>query len=154
MTERAGHPTRDDFHFWITQQVRWGDADMLGHVNNAVFFTYSESARMAYYEQIIAPAADTREQSMILARTACDFVAQLTYPADLNVGARCTRIGRSSLGMQVGMFLPGQDTPVAVTDSVIVWFDYAKQATAPVPERVRAAIAEREPGLKTGCLTG
>lgn len=148
MTERRGPPHRDDFHFWITQQVRWADADMLGHVNNAVFFTYSESARMAYYEQVIAPAAGSRDQSMILARTACDFIAQLKYPADLNVGARCTRLGGSSLGMQVGMFQPGQDTPVAVTDSVIVWFDYASQASAALPDAVRAAIAAREPGLR------
>lgn len=144
MSERSGPPGRDDFRFWITQQVRWGDADMLGHVNNAVFFVYSESARMAYYEKLIAPAANTDSQSMILARTSCDFIDQLKYPATLDVGARTTRIGNSSLGIQVGMFLQGQDTPVAVTDSVIVWFDYTAQASAPLPPAVRDALTDFE----------
>ena len=144
MTERSGPPGRDDFRFWITQQVRWGDADMLGHVNNAVFFVYSESARMAYYEKLIAPAAKTDTQSMILARTSCDFISQLKYPATLDVGARATRIGNSSLGIQAGIFLQGEDTPVAVTDSVIVWFDYAAQASAPLPQTVRAALSAHE----------
>lgn len=144
MNKRSGPPGRDDFRFWINQQVRWGDADMLGHVNNAVFFVYSESARMAYYEQLIAPAANTDSQSMILARTSCDFIDQLKYPATLDVGARVTRIGNSSLGIQVGMFLQGQDKPVAVTDSVVVWFDYAAQASAPLPQAVRQSLSGYE----------
>lgn len=142
MTDRAGRPGRDDFKFWITQQVRWGDADMLGHVNNAVFFVYSESARMAYYEQLIAPAANTDSQSMILARTSCDFIRQLTYPATLDVGARCTRLGGSSLNIQAGIFEQGQDVPVAVTDSVVVWFDYAAQSSAQLPPAVRTALQD------------
>ena len=137
-------PERSAFRFWIAQQVRWGDADMLGHVNNAVFFVYSESARMAYYEQLIAPAANTDTQSMILARTSCDFIRQLNYPATLDVGARATRIGTSSLGIQAGIFVQGEDTPVAVTDSVIVWFDYDKQASAPLPQAVRDALRDYE----------
>lgn len=144
MTERSGPPGRGDFKFWITQQVRWGDADMLGHVNNAVFFVYSESARMAYYEQLIAPAANTDTQSMILARTSCDFIDQLKYPATLDVGARTTRLGNSSLGIQVGIFTEGDDAPVAVTDSVVVWFDYAAQASTALPPAVRRSLADFE----------
>lgn len=136
-------PARAEFRHFIRQTVRWGDADALGHVNNAKFFTYSESARIDYFQ----PLRDRdprffKEYGLILASTACDFLAQLRYPAELEVGMRIERIGRSSLNARAGIFLG--ERAVATLSSVIVWFDYAAQKSLPVPEEVRAWIRSRE----------
>ena len=50
--KRSGPPTRSDFRHWVTVLVHWGDMDAFGHVNNAKYFTYCESARISYFEAI------------------------------------------------------------------------------------------------------
>lgn len=136
-------PRREDFSHITRLPVRWGDADALGHVNNAKFLTYDESARVAYfdpYKEIDPKFCD--EHGLILAHIGCDFLSQLRYPADLEVGLRIARIGRSSLNTVSGLFTG--ERLVAKLRGVLVWFDYRNQKTMPVPDGVRAWIRGRE----------
>lgn len=132
-------PTRDRFAFVHRLAARWGDMDALGHVNNAKFFTYDESARLQYFSDLMQ--GDTRfwkDYGLILAHIEADFVAQLKPPATLDIGFRIAGIGRTSLRTEAAMF--HGDTLVAVTRAVVVWFDYAASRALPVPEDVRARI--------------
>lgn len=142
MTQNT-RPQAEDFSHWFETPVRWGDLDSLGHVNNAVFFTFDESARLDYFSTLLH--ADTRfwkDYGLILAHIECDFLAQLRFPATVHVGMRVSRMGRSSLNTEAGLFVDEQ--LVAVTRSVIVWFDYPAQKSMPIPEPVRTAIRARE----------
>jgi acyl-CoA thioester hydrolase len=132
-------PQRADFGFFLPLVTRWGDMDALGHVNNTKFFVYDESARLDYFQRLMA--ADPRfwnEYGLILAHIEADFIAQLKPPATLDIGFRIARIGRSSLGTEAAMFLG--DTLVAVTRGALVWFDYRAGKPLPVPEDVKARI--------------
>jgi acyl-CoA thioester hydrolase len=133
-----------DFAHRIDLSVRWGDADMFGHVNNAKYFTYVESGRIDYLETLgaVNGARSDAGGSVILASIGADFIAQVRYPAQLVVGTRITKIGRSSLGLLNGVFLGEQ--LVLAARGTMVWFDYASQKAAPVPDHVRAAIVARE----------
>ena len=136
-------PRREDFRQFIPMSVRWGDMDALGHVNNVQYFRYGESGRIAYFEPL--EKEDPRfwkDYGIILASMGCDFLAQVHYPAELQIGTRVTRIGRSSIGMQSAIFLDGK--VVAVLTGAVAWFDYAAQKTLPVPEHVRQWIRARE----------
>ena len=53
MTSHRTHPTRAEFRFWWPVTVRWGDMDAMGHVNNAIYFQYLESARVGYFETLV-----------------------------------------------------------------------------------------------------
>ena len=66
----------------IREHVRFRDCDAMGHVNNAVFSTYLEQARIA-----IVGALDT----FILARVEIDFRAELRAGEDIEVRSRCSR---------------------------------------------------------------
>lgn len=136
-------PKRSDFAFFYRLATRWADMDALGHVNNTKFFTYDESARLDYFQRLMS--GDARfwgEYGLILAHIEADFLSQLKPPAELDIGFRIARIGRSSLGTEAGMFLG--DAPVAVTRGVVVWFDYRAGAPLPVPEDVKARIRALE----------
>lgn len=139
--------SREQFAFSYPIQVRWADMDVLGHVNNAHYFTYSESARLAYRDAVFP--ATPEQQDLILARTSCDFIEQLRYPGDLDAACRIAKLGRTSLVFEVAMFAQGSDTLVALTEAVTVWFDYAAQSPAPVPDGLRQAIVAHEPALAT-----
>jgi acyl-CoA thioester hydrolase len=135
---------RSDFGFWHTVPTRWGDHDMLGHVNNTRFYAFDEDARLSYFAHLWDD--DPRfwnEYGFILGRLACDFIAQLKHPAQVEIGFRIKRLGGSSMITQAAMYNEAQ--LVAVTEGVLVWFDYTAQKTAPIPDAVREQIRAREP---------
>ena len=135
----AAKPTRADYRHFVPLTVRWGDMDALGHVNNVKFFTYDEQARLLYFDAIGTVVPDFWKSSgLILARIGCYFLEQVRFPAQLDVGLRVARIGRSSMETEASMFLG--DKPVAITKATVVWFDYLNQKSAAVPEVVREFI--------------
>ncbi|HUS24351.1 MAG TPA: thioesterase family protein [Candidatus Binatia bacterium] len=136
-------PTRDDFRFFFPLTPRWGDMDALGHVNNVRFFTYDESARLQYFQDLMKDDPKFwKEYGLILAHIEADFLQQLRLPAQLDIGFRIARIGTTSLRTLAAMFR-GNDL-VAVTQGVVVWFDYSTSRTLPVPEVVRQKIRQYE----------
>ena len=136
-------PARSDFRFVISLTPRWGDMDALGHVNNVKFFTYDESARLEYFQRLMqGDPKFWKDYGLILARIEADFLAQLKLPAELEIGFRVAKIGRTSLQTEAAMFREGQ--VVAVTRGVVVWFDYTNSKALPVPEAVRARIRSIE----------
>ncbi len=136
-------PRREDFSHAIRLSVRWGDMDTLGHVNNARFFTYEESSRIEYFQPLaLDDPRMWKDYGLILAGIGADFLAQVHYPAELEICMRVAKIGRSSLSTLSVMFRG--DQPVAVVRGTAVWFDYLAQKPAPVPPHVRQWIADRE----------
>jgi acyl-CoA thioester hydrolase len=133
----------DDFAHRIELPVRWGDMDAMAHVNNAKIVTYGESGRIAYFDELAASDPTFwNDHGMILAHVGVDFVAQLRYPATLQIGTRIWKLGRSSLHMLTVIFSEGKI--IAVVKAVIAWFDYVNQKTMPIPDPVRDMIRRRE----------
>lgn len=129
----------------IRLPVQWGDQDAFGHVNNTVYFRWYESARIAYLEQSgLEAVADAAGLGPILANISCNYRLQLTYPDAVWIGARITRIGKSSMNMEHAIFSERLQQMAAQGDSVIVMFDYQANASCPVPPAAREAISRTE----------
>jgi len=136
---------RSDFPVLLRIPIHWGDMDALGHVNNARYFTYFESARFAYFREIhIGPLREAPDQGPVLASTRCDFRRQLHYPAEIDIGARVARIGTTSFTMEYAIFDHGTGDLVANGEGVLVWVDYDEGVPIPVPDAVRIRIQEIE----------
>jgi acyl-CoA thioester hydrolase len=133
---------REDFNVWITVPVRWGDMDAFGHVNNAAYFTYCESARIRYFEEIGISAARPHGEGPAVVSASCNFHRQVRHPAILEVGARVTTIGNSSFTIAYGIYLEDLKDLVADGTSVAVWMDYVKERSKVLPEEHRRAIEE------------
>lgn len=135
--------SRDQFAHFFRIDTRWADLDSLGHVNNTVFFTFDESARLDYFSSLMQDDPKFwKDYGFILARIECDFVQQLRHPSQLDVGFRVTRLGGSSMQTEAGHF--AGDQLYAVSRGVVVWFDYLNQRPRPLPDSVRAMIRGRE----------
>ena len=83
------------------------------------------------------------EEGPILAAASCDFLKPMTYPCDALVTQSVTRIGRSSMDLDVT--IEGDEaTPIlyAKGKNVLVWMDYASGKSAPWPETLRAALGD------------
>ncbi len=116
-------------------RVRFGDTDMLGHVNNASYFTYMEEARCDFLQ-----AAGMTDIPLILASAKVDFRAQTYYPDVLEVETWVTRIGNSSFDVASRMRRQGTDAVVFEGVAVVVYFDYEAQKPAPVPDEFRKVL--------------
>ncbi len=137
-------PTRSDYAHFVPIKVKWGEMDYLGHVNNTVFFRYSEDGRIDYIHSI-ADGGDTQTSAgPILADLRCSFRQQLHFPAEVEIGTRVSRIGRSSIDIEQCLFFAGSEDVIAVYDTVVVWFDFGAQTSMRVPETVRERIRRLE----------
>ena len=122
-------------------QLRYADTDALGHVNNAVYNSYAESARIAFFSEIGVDVAN-----LILARVAVDYRRQVRFgDGPTVVESWVTRIGRTSLGVAHRLLVDGETA--ADIETVVVHFDYGANAPAPVPDAARALL---RPYLKEG----
>lgn len=134
--------SRSTFKHWITEPVRWGDMDALGHVNNAVYFVFCESVRMSFFLEIdlprFVPAGENHGPALVTAT--CNFKQQVHHPATLDVGLRVARLGGKSFTLEYGMFRAGSEELVADGSSVVVWVDYGAGASLPIPESLRPVL--------------
>lgn len=122
----------------VTFPVHWGELDALGHVNNARYFTWFESARMAVFERVGLAFTGAPEIGPILAHTSCDFLAPVRFPARILAGARIASLGNTSFVMEYGAALEAEpDRLVASGRGVIVLIDYRAGTKVAMPEALR-----------------
>ncbi|CAM5197831.1 Acyl-CoA thioester hydrolase OS=Castellaniella defragrans OX=75697 GN=HNR28_003080 PE=4 SV=1 [Castellaniella defragrans] len=81
-------------------EVRWGDVDSLGHVNNTVYFRFFEEARVRLFASLGVENFVHRSMAIVLAHASCDFLKPLLYPACIVVDLKLVRVGRSSLEIE------------------------------------------------------
>lgn len=134
----------DAFRHRTTLQVRFRDTDAFGHVNNAVFFSYVELARVRYLIDVLEPEEPFERLPLILARVECDFRSPIFFGQEVTVETRVDRIGRSSIGMSHRMTATPDDRVVGDVLSVLVTYDYAAARPMPVPDDWRERIGARE----------
>ncbi|MDP6372691.1 MAG: thioesterase family protein [Vicinamibacterales bacterium] len=142
-------PMPPTFHHSIT--VRFRDCDELGHVNNAVYFTYLEEARWAFFrhiqERLLAhgwnQGADVPTQpGTILAHAECDYRSEAKYGDVLEVGVTVASVGRSSFGYEYEVVDAVTGRLVANAKSVQVSYDAAAKRSIPIPDALRATLEE------------
>lgn len=140
-TEReAGFPVHVDV------EVRFRDVDGMRHVNNAVYFTYMEMARGAYWSALGlgGPGEGVESLSFILARTECDFRAPIAYGEIVRVWIRCPRLGRKSWDFEYRLEGLDSDVLFAEARSVQVFYDYTHRRGQEIPSEVRRRIERLE----------
>jgi acyl-CoA thioester hydrolase len=122
--------------------VRWGDMDAFGHVNNTAYFVYCESARIAFFEHVDLEsyAEEGKQLGPALATASCAFRQQVHYPAKLEVDVGCSRVGGSSFTLTYRLRRAGQEDVVAEGESVVVWTDYAIGRSTPLPADLRSLL--------------
>ena len=116
-------------------KTRWKDIDSFGHVNNAVFLTYIEDARIMYFKRW---NVTEKKRSLIVASIKIDYLRQIEHPSDLIVGQKISRIGNSSFDIQSAIFLNNDPKPTANSVVSCVCFDYEQSKSVPVYDEIKA----------------
>ncbi len=127
------------FPLWTTDVLRYCDTDRQGHVNNAVFATFCESGRVKALLNPEAPLAPPG-CAFVIARLALDFLGEIRWPGEVEIGTTVLEIGRSSVTLGQGLFVGRRC--VATAESVIVLTDETTRRSTPLPDPARARLAE------------
>jgi acyl-CoA thioester hydrolase len=133
MPERA-----QSFPYSVTIEVAFRDLDAMGHVNNAVYFSYMETARIKFLVDLLA-VQGLHEMPVIMAEATCAFKAPAFFGEQLTVGVGVSRFGSKSFDMTYRIDA-GDGRLIALGKTVQVMYDYAAARTLAVPEDFKAKV--------------
>jgi acyl-CoA thioester hydrolase len=124
--------------FVHVEQVRFRDLDPMGHVNNAVFLTYIEQARVAFLAEVGA-ATGLEDMNMIVARVEIDFKAPVRLGKQVEISVHATRLGTKSFDLDYVLRVDGD--VVAEAKSVQVAYDYDRREPIALPADWREKLS-------------
>jgi acyl-CoA thioester hydrolase len=134
-----------DFHFYHLIEVRYGDLDPQGHVNNAKFLTYMEQGRVFYLKQLkLWEGGSFLNLGIILADVQITFRKAIQFGDPIRVGVCISRIGNKSMTSEYRIEDARDASEFASGSSVLVAYDYQNNRTVPIPDEWRKAIMKFE----------
>lgn len=139
---RTGSVARADFPVAWALQTRWDDNDHYGHVNNATYFEYLDTAVNGWLMRTTEGDIRDADAIGIVASVGCDYYLEVGFPDVLEIGLATSRIGSSSVTYRLGVFRAGDPALRASAYFVHVYVDSVTRRPVPIPEDVRAALAE------------
>jgi acyl-CoA thioester hydrolase len=134
-----------DFHFYHLIEVRYGDLDPQGHVNNAKFLTYIEQARIFYLKQLkLWEGGSFLNLGIILADVQITFRKAIQFGDPIRVGVRISRIGNKSMTSDYRIEDARDGSIFATGSSVMVAYDYHTNSSVLIPGEWHKAILQFE----------
>jgi len=135
----------DEFRFYHPIEVRYGDLDPQGHLNNAKYLTYLEQARIKYLQKLgLWDGSSFLELGIILADVHLTYHAPVHFGQPVRVGVRVVRLGNKSIHMEYRLEDAETGEKLASASTVSVAYDYRARQTIPVPDGWRQAIYDFE----------
>ncbi len=135
-----------EFHFHHPIEVRYGDLDPQGHVNNAKYLTYIEQARIAYLQHLglFRKGQSFMDVGIILADAHLTFKSSIRFEQTVRVGVRTARLGNKSLALEYHLEDADTGAELATGSTVLVAYDYRVRKTIPIPDDWREKIVHFE----------
>jgi len=138
-----------EFRFYHPIEVRYGDLDPQGHVNNAKYLTYFEQARVHYLLclGLFEAGQSFTNIGIILAEVKVTFLAPIQYGTDVRIGMRISHLGKKSMAAEYTLMDASTKEELATGSAVLVGYDYRTNETVPIPKEWREKI-DRFEGLQ------
>jgi acyl-CoA thioester hydrolase len=134
----------DSFKYKTGIETRFADFDMMGHVNNAVYFTYMEIARTKYWEHAIA--WNWEKTGVVIAHASIDYISPVYLRDKITMYVRTSKIGNSSFDLEyvLAKTVNGKEEICSTGKTVCVAFDYASKTAIAIPEEEKTKMSTFE----------
>jgi acyl-CoA thioester hydrolase len=132
--------TRVEYPHFLMLPTRWMDNDIYGHVNNALYYAFFDTAINQY---LIAEGGLDITASRVIglaAETHCQFMQALAFPEVVEVGLRVGKLGNSSVRYELAIFKQSETHAAATGYFVHVFVDRETRRAVPIPEKIRTAL--------------
>ena len=142
MSKKSSLPTRTDFVAFEEVHSRWNDNDVYGHINNAVYYSFFDTAVNRYLiEHNVLDIHHDQEIGLVV-ETQCQYFAPIVYPDLIHVGLKIVHLGKSSIRYEVDIFKNNEDIACALGYFVHVYVNRLSNTSTPIPQNVRVALQE------------
>src|SRR5690606_14687582 len=131
-----------EFNYQAPIHIRFSDIDMLGHVNNAIYLTYMEYARLPYFEKVFGTLIDWKETGLIIAKTEVNYKRPIYLKDNLIIGVRTKSVGDKSFTTEYGFVVisEGEEGLVAACEFISVCIAYLTGKTSSMPDEWKNAM--------------
>jgi acyl-CoA thioester hydrolase len=116
------------------------DNDVYGHVNNVTYYSYFDTVVNEHLIRFGGLDFSNAAAIGVVAETGCTFRKALSFPETIDAGLAVTKLGKSSVVYEIGLFRKDDDEPAALGRFVHVWVDRISQRPLPIPKRIRSAL--------------
>ncbi|MFN8300431.1 MAG: thioesterase family protein [Chitinophagales bacterium] len=132
------------FRFKREVDIRWSDMDEMRHVNNAVYLTYFEQARVYYFHE--SCQWDWKMDGAILANAHVEYLRPVVFPNPTYIYVRTSKMGTKSFELQymITSFVDGKEEITTTGFTTMVMFDYKTNKTTLIPDYLRERIVNFE----------
>lgn len=132
--------TRAAYRWWQEMVTRWSDNDAYGHVNNAVYYHWFDTAVNNWLigEGLLDVARG--DPIGLVVETRCRYARSISYPERVEIGVMLERLGTSSVVYRLGAFVAGQPEAAAEASFTHVYVDRATRRPVPLPDAWRARL--------------
>src|SRR4051812_10458613 len=139
--------SREQFWFFHPFRVRYSEIDGQGVVFNAHYLTYFDTTITEYFRALgYDQYADSQESGVDfhVVKSVIEYQAPVRFDQELDVGARVARIGNSSLGFELVIFLKNGNDALVLGEIIWVYTDQKTHRPVSIPKSIRELIATRE----------
>jgi acyl-CoA thioester hydrolase len=126
---------RQSYKKWTTINLRYGDTDRQGHINNAVYCTLYESGRVDFLFDECGKGAGGSGTAFVIAKLSIDYLQEMHFPGNVEVGSKIIRIGNSSFTVAQAIFYENKCCSSA--ESIIVFIDEANGKPIPINQALK-----------------
>jgi acyl-CoA thioester hydrolase len=132
--------TRSEYSHFLALPTRWMDNDIYGHVNNALYYGFFDTAINDYL--ITEGGLDINSGQVIAfaVESQCQYLRPLAFPGTIDIGLRVGKLGNSSVRYELAIFKQGEPSAAAAGYFVHVFVDRKTQRPVPMPDQIRAAL--------------
>ena len=117
-----------------TLSTRWKDLDNFGHINNAIFLTYIENARI---DLLNLWRINNKSKSIIIASIKIDYINQISHPSELVIGQTISRIGKTSFDINADILTSDKKMIYAKSKTTCVCFNYITNNKLKVYQKIK-----------------
>ena len=122
--------------------VRWGDMDAMGHVTNATYFRYMETARIDWFRSI-GCVPDAQGEGPVIVNAFCNFYRQFEYPDDVLLKMYVSDPGRTTFESWATMEKVAEPGVVcAAGGATTIWVNFPQQKAVGLPDWIRAIVSD------------
>lgn len=133
-----------NFRHHIPVQMRFNDIDMLGHLNNSVYFNFMDLAKARYFQAVLGDKFEWGTIGVVIVNVNCDFCQPTFFDEEIEVETAVTAIGEKSLTLEQQVFCPADGSVRCRCRTIMVGFDPKTNSSMPITNLWREALSTYE----------
>lgn len=132
------------FRHHIPVQIRFNDIDVLGHLNNSIYFSFMDLGKTRYFQEALGEKLHWGEFGAVIVNVNCDFCVPTFFDDEIEVETAVTRIGEKSLTLEQRVFSPVDGSVRCRCTTVMAGFDMKTLGSRVIPDEWREAFSKYE----------